>query len=172
MAASNGSEYFDLDVEAQNESFGRRSNAESVEEDEHELLWAALEKLPTRKRTNFALVKRDEEESNPDDSKGKTDTVDVRNLDRDTRQLVVSRAMATSAQDNYKLLAGVKERLDRYFSFHTLSLLVLRMCIQLSLSLHESNVIQISLILSFSEKGFCLQNFVDTGIAISASFSY
>lgn len=112
MAASNGSEYFDLDVEAQNESFGRRSNAESVEEDEHELLWAALEKLPTRKRTNFALVKRDEEESNPDDSKGKTDTVDVRNLDRDTRQLVVSRAMATSAQDNYKLLAGVKERLD------------------------------------------------------------
>lgn len=110
MAASNGSEFFDLDVEAQNESFGRRSNAESVEEDENELMWAALEKLPTRKRTNFALVKRNETDS----SVGKThDTVDVRNLDRNTRQLVVNRAMATTAQDNYKLLAGVKERLDR-----------------------------------------------------------
>ncbi|TMW95972.1 hypothetical protein EJD97_008115 [Solanum chilense] len=109
MAASNGSEFFDLDVEAQNESFGRRSNAESVEEDESELMWAALEKLPTRKRTNFALVKRNETDS----SVGKThDTVDVRNLDRNTRQLVVNRAMATTAQDNYKLLAGVKERLD------------------------------------------------------------
>lgn len=113
MAASNGSEYFELDVEAQ-ESFGRRSNAESVAEDEQELMWAALEKLPTRKRTNLALVKRTAEES--DDSVGeRTDTVDVRKLDRNTRQLVVDRAMATSEQDNYKLLSGVKERLDRYF---------------------------------------------------------
>ncbi|XP_009614154.1 ABC transporter G family member 31 isoform X1 [Nicotiana tomentosiformis] len=110
MAASNGSEYFELDVEAQ-ESFGRRSNAESVAEDEQELMWAALEKLPTRKRTNLALVKRTAEES--DDSVGeRTDTVDVRKLDRNTRQLVVDRAMATSEQDNYKLLSGVKERLD------------------------------------------------------------
>ncbi|XP_060175555.1 ABC transporter G family member 31 [Lycium barbarum] len=112
MAASNGSEYFELDVEAQNESFGRRSNAESVAEDEQELMWAALEKLPTRKRTNMALVKRTTDESD-DSVGGKTDTVDVRKLDRDTRQLVVDRAMATSEQDNYKLLAGVKERLDR-----------------------------------------------------------
>ncbi|XP_055832839.1 ABC transporter G family member 31-like isoform X1 [Solanum dulcamara] len=112
MAASNGSEYFDLDVEAQNESFSRPSNAESVEEDEQELVWAALEKLPTRKRTNLALVKRNAEESDPGGSVGKTDTVDVRKLDRNTRQLVVTRAMATTEQDNYKLLAGVKERLD------------------------------------------------------------
>ncbi|PHU16155.1 ABC transporter G family member 31 [Capsicum chinense] len=111
MAASNGSEYFDMDVEAQNETFGRRSNAESVAEDEHELMWAALEKLPTRKRTNMALVKRNADES--EESVGRTDTVDVRKLDRNTRQLLVDRAMATSEQDNYKLLAGVKERLDR-----------------------------------------------------------
>ncbi|XP_047270110.1 ABC transporter G family member 31 isoform X2 [Capsicum annuum] len=110
MAASNGSEYFDMDVEAQNETFGRRSNAESVAEDEHELMWAALEKLPTRKRTNMALVKRNADES--EESVGRTDTVDVRKLDRNTRQLLVDRAMATSEQDNYKLLAGVKERLD------------------------------------------------------------
>lgn len=111
MAASNGSEYFDMDVESQNESFGRRSNAESVAEDEQELVWAALEKLPTRKRTNMALVQRNTEESGENAGKT-TDTVDVRKLDRDTRQLLVHRAMATSEQDNYKLLAGVKERLD------------------------------------------------------------
>jgi hypothetical protein len=40
--------------------------------------------------------------------------IDVRRLDRHKRELVVKKALATNAQDNYKLLSAIKERLDRY----------------------------------------------------------
>lgn len=118
MAASDGSEYFALDMEAQVDNFPRQSNAESVAQDEEELMWAALERLPTRKRQNFALLKRAPSRITADDdaaggSGEKTEAVDVRKLNRVTRELVVKQALATSEQDNYKLLAAIKERLDR-----------------------------------------------------------
>ncbi|KZV18315.1 ABC transporter G family member 31-like [Dorcoceras hygrometricum] len=112
MASSNGSEFFELDVEIDGErSFARPSNADSVAQDEEELRWAAIEKLPSRNRTNFALIRR----STSDSSGGEeyTDTIDVRKLNRFNRELVVKRALATNAQDNFKLLSGIKERLDR-----------------------------------------------------------
>ncbi|CAK9164212.1 unnamed protein product [Ilex paraguariensis] len=112
MAASNGSEYFEIDVEAQKyENFSRASNAEAVAMDEAELRWAALESLPSQKRTNFALLRRTASES--DGGEERTETVDVRKLNRFNRELVVKRALATSEQDNFKLLSAIKERLDR-----------------------------------------------------------
>ncbi|KAG5515115.1 hypothetical protein RHGRI_036226 [Rhododendron griersonianum] len=112
MAASDGTEYFELDVEAGIEGgFARASNAESVRQDEEELLWAALVRLPSQKRTNFALLRRTASES--DSGEERTETVDVRKLDRPNRELVVKRALATADQDNYKLLSAIKERLDR-----------------------------------------------------------
>ncbi|KAM3285531.1 hypothetical protein P3S67_024330 [Capsicum chacoense] len=54
MAGWNGSEYLEY-LDVQNDNFGRRSNADQSEE-ENELMWAALEKLPSHKRTNFALL--------------------------------------------------------------------------------------------------------------------
>ncbi|XP_012839425.1 PREDICTED: ABC transporter G family member 31 [Erythranthe guttata] len=113
MAASNGSEYFELDVEFEAEStFSRPSNAELVEQDESDLRWAAIERLPSQHRTNFALVRRSASES--DGGGGEcTDTVDVRKLNRLNRELVVRRALATSDQDNYVLLSGIKDRLDK-----------------------------------------------------------
>ncbi|KAL3530879.1 hypothetical protein ACH5RR_010201 [Cinchona calisaya] len=113
MAASNGSEYFDVVVDGQSESFTRPSNAEFVEQDEEELLWAALERLPSQKRSNFALLRRTPSSSDGEEPRTRTEAVDVRKLDRLNRELVVKRALATSDQDNYKLLAAVKERLDR-----------------------------------------------------------
>ncbi|PSR86164.1 ABC transporter G family member 31 like [Actinidia chinensis var. chinensis] len=110
MAASNGSEYFELDMEAGIDTFTRASNAQSVREDEDELLWAALARLPSQKRTNFALLRRTASES--DSGEERTETVDVRKLDRLNRELVVKRALATSEQDNYKLLSAIKKRLD------------------------------------------------------------
>ncbi|XP_027174773.1 ABC transporter G family member 31 [Coffea eugenioides] len=112
MAAADGSEYFDVIVEAQGDGFSRPSNAEFVEQDEEELVWAALERLPTHKRSNFALLRRTPSETT-DSDEPRSETVDVRKLDRLNRELVVKRALATSDQDNYKLLAAVKERLDR-----------------------------------------------------------
>ncbi|XP_059660861.1 ABC transporter G family member 31 [Cornus florida] len=111
MAASNGSEYFEFEIETGSEGFARPSNAESVAEDEDELLWAALGRLPSQKRTNFALLRRSASES--DSGEEKTETIDVRKLDRFNRELVVRNALATSEQDNFKLLSAIKERLDR-----------------------------------------------------------
>lgn len=45
MAGWNGSEYLEY-LDVQNDNFGRRSNADQSEE-ENELMWAALEKLPS-----------------------------------------------------------------------------------------------------------------------------
>lgn len=110
MAATNGSEYFETG--GREESFGRPSNADSVAEDEEELRWAAIESIPSRKRTNFALLRRTPSERGGEE--GLTETIDVRKLDRSSRELVVKKALATNEQDNYRLLSGIKERLDRY----------------------------------------------------------
>ncbi|KAK9998376.1 hypothetical protein SO802_017979 [Lithocarpus litseifolius] len=108
MAASNGSEYFELEIEGTTEVLMKRpSNAESVAEDEEELRWAALERLPSMKQKNTALLRR-----TPSDSGG-DETIDVRKLTRSKRELVVKNALATNEQDNYRLLSAIKERLDR-----------------------------------------------------------
>lgn len=112
MAASNGTEYYEVDMEmggAGGDHFTRPTNAEEVEKDEDELLWAALERLPSQKRTNFALLRRELSKAQGKDIR----TVDVRKLDRINRELVVKNALATTDQDNYRLLAGIKQRLDR-----------------------------------------------------------
>lgn len=109
MAASNGSEYYELQIDRAND-FARPSNAESVAEDEDELMWAAISRLPSQKRSNYALLKRTASEQ------GDTETIDVRKLDRQIRELLVKKALATSEQDNYNLLSAIKERFDRYVS--------------------------------------------------------
>lgn len=122
MAASNGSEYFEVEIETTNDSFARPSNADVVAEDEEELLWAAIERLPSQKRLNFAILKRTSSDSDGGDRRASSEsdggderkeTIDVRKLDRLGRELVVKKAFATNEQDNYKLLSAVKERLDR-----------------------------------------------------------
>ena len=106
MAASNGSEYFEFEIESGNESFTRPSNAESVAADEEELLWAAIARLPSQKRSNLAVLRKSPS------GKG-AETIDVRKLDRQGREDLVKKALATSDQDNYKLLSAIKDRLDR-----------------------------------------------------------
>ncbi|KAF7846417.1 hypothetical protein BT93_L4408 [Corymbia citriodora subsp. variegata] len=114
MAASNGSEFFEVEVESGREVLSRPSNAESVEEDESELMWAAIERLPSQKRPNMALLSRTPSESGGSGGGARqTETIDVRKLDRLRRELVVRKALATDDQDNYRLLSAVKERLDR-----------------------------------------------------------
>lgn len=109
MAASNGSEYFEIDLDLQSETFARPSNAEAVAEDEEELIWAAIERLPSQKRNNFAVMRR-----TASDAEGRTEAIDVRKLDRRNRELLVKKALATNDQDNYMLLSAIKERFNRY----------------------------------------------------------
>lgn len=111
MAASNGSEYFEYEIESGAGSLARPSNAESVAEDEDELRWAAIERLPSAKQINMAVMRRTMSEQAG--GKAAAETIDVRKLDRSKRELVVKKALATTDQDNYKLLSAIKERLDR-----------------------------------------------------------
>uniref|UniRef100_A0A803KRW0 ABC transporter domain-containing protein n=1 Tax=Chenopodium quinoa TaxID=63459 RepID=A0A803KRW0_CHEQI len=110
MAASNGSEYFELDVNDLESSFPKPSNAETVAKDEDDLIWDAIERLPSFKRSKFALIRRD------DDGEGVgagVSAIDVTKLDRNHRELVVKSALQTSEQDNYNLVSGIKERFTR-----------------------------------------------------------
>ncbi|KAJ9177235.1 hypothetical protein P3X46_012473 [Hevea brasiliensis] len=111
-AASNGAEYLELQIDPARESFARPSNADSVKDDEDDLLWEAISKLPSQKRGNFALLRRSSSGQGGEGS-SRTETIDVTKLDRANRELVVKKALATNAQDNQKLLSGIKERLDR-----------------------------------------------------------
>ena len=112
MAASNGSEFFGMEIGEPSEMLRRPSNASSVAEDEGELRWAAIERLPSVKRMNMAFVKRSASSSSGNEP------IDVRNLDRFKRELVVKNAYATNEQDNYRLLSAIKERLDKYERNH------------------------------------------------------
>ncbi|MED6148583.1 ABC transporter G member 31 [Stylosanthes scabra] len=122
MAASDGSEYFEIGSIG-SESFARASNAETVEEDEEELRWAALSRLPSQKRVNYAVLRASSSRRKSPFGAAVDDTsktggveehlIDVRKLSRHHRQLVVQKALATNEQDNFRLLAAIKERLDR-----------------------------------------------------------
>lgn len=99
------------------QSFVRPSNAELLAKDEHELLWAAIERLPSHKQSNYALFTRTASEissSDGDENTKRMETIDVRKLDKNKRELVVKKALATNDQDNFKLLSGIKARLDKY----------------------------------------------------------
>ncbi|XP_058109104.1 ABC transporter G family member 31-like [Magnolia sinica] len=110
MAALNGREYFEIDMDQQNDAFPRPLNAEALQEDENELLWAAIERLPSQKRLNFAIMGRN---ASKDGRQPVIETFDVRKLDRTSREQLVRNAMATNEPDNYTLLSNIKERLDR-----------------------------------------------------------
>ncbi|KAK9727139.1 hypothetical protein RND81_05G260600 [Saponaria officinalis] len=112
MAASNGSEFFELELEGG--SFSRPSNADVVAKDEDDLLWAAIERLPSVKRSNFAILRDDEGGGGGGEGDERVgSTIDVRKLDRNYREIIVRKALDTSEQDNYKLVSGVKDRIRK-----------------------------------------------------------
>lgn len=124
MAASDGSEFFEIGSN-RSESFARASNAEALEEDEAELQWAALSRLPSQKRINYAVLRASSSnrQASPLNT-GTSDLIDVRKLNRTTRELVVKKALATNAQDNYALLSAIKERIDRLFPVSIIVVLI------------------------------------------------
>ncbi|CAN0854770.1 ABC transporter G family member 31 [Linum grandiflorum] len=114
MAASDGSEFFELEIDPVRESFARPSNAESARDDEDELIWEAIARLPSQKRDKFAVLRRSpSERALMQGQQQLTEPIDVRKLDRAGRELVVKKALATNSQDNFKLLSAIKKRLDR-----------------------------------------------------------
>ncbi|XP_074576204.1 ABC transporter G family member 31-like [Curcuma longa] len=115
MAASSGSEYFEIDMEG--DMFQRQGSwgmdAPEAREDERELMWASVERLPSVRRQHFAVVQRDSQSSFSQAQSLPFEVVDVRRLDRAARERVLNKAFATTNQDNYNLLSGIKSRFDR-----------------------------------------------------------
>ncbi|KAM6551085.1 hypothetical protein CsatB_000893 [Cannabis sativa] len=68
---------------------------------------AAIATLPSQKCSNFALLRK-----SPSGKAG-AETIDVTKLDRQGRENLVKKVLATNDQDNNKLLSAIKERLDR-----------------------------------------------------------
>uniref|UniRef100_A0A453QJG1 ABC transporter domain-containing protein n=1 Tax=Aegilops tauschii subsp. strangulata TaxID=200361 RepID=A0A453QJG1_AEGTS len=83
--------------------------ASTAARDEEDLLWAAIERLPSAKRRNHAIVLPDPD---CDGEGGGGEVVDVRRLDRPGLQRVLRRALATAELDNANLLRGIKARFD------------------------------------------------------------
>ncbi|KAL9320039.1 hypothetical protein ACSQ67_011878 [Phaseolus vulgaris] len=76
---------------------------------------AALLRLPTQKRVNTALIRKASSDISKDgENAGKVlEQIDVRKLNRFNRERLVSDALATNEQDNYKLLSAIKERFNK-----------------------------------------------------------
>lgn len=85
--------------------FKNSSSRRRESDDQIELEWAALEKLPTYHRLRTAIL-----DSNDGGAHG---TIDVRHLAKGQRTSIVDKALATSEQDNERFLSKVKERLLR-----------------------------------------------------------
>jgi hypothetical protein len=113
FAASGVQHHVAVDVEAGNEERRR-----ALEEDEADLLWAAIEERPFAKRRNLAIVLPDPDCAGDGTSggggAGEGKVVDVRRLDRPGVQRVLRRALGTADLDNANLLHGIKARFDAY----------------------------------------------------------
>ncbi|TVU00018.1 hypothetical protein EJB05_54596, partial [Eragrostis curvula] len=83
------------------ESLSRSGDQQQQQDDELELKWAAIERLPTSDRLHTALLH------------APLDMVDVRRLGAAERRLVVDTLIASIHRDNLRLLQKQRQRMDR-----------------------------------------------------------
>ena len=74
------------------------------EDDEEDLKWAAIQKLPTVARLRKALLTS---------SEGEVYEIDVQKLGLQERRTLLERLVRTVEEDNEKFLLKLKERIDR-----------------------------------------------------------
>lgn len=102
--------------------YSRLSSSHGVGEDslideELQLQWAAVERLPTFKRIKTSLFEVNHENGgeNSDQFEGKRVT-DVTKLGRVERRLFIEKLIKHNENDNLRLLQRLRERIDRYLS--------------------------------------------------------
>jgi len=93
--------------------FKNSSSRRRESDDQLELEWAALEKLPTYHRLRTAIL---DPNGDAQEARG---TIDVRHLAKGQRTSIVEKALATTEQDNERFLSKVKERLLRLGHGHS-----------------------------------------------------
>eukprot|EP00261_Vitis_vinifera_P019270 XP_010649677.2 PREDICTED: pleiotropic drug resistance protein 3 [Vitis vinifera] len=91
------------------------THTESIKEDdeEHELLWAAIERLPTFRRVRTSLFSDDHDDGDgTGEFEGKR-MVDVTKLEDLERRMFVEKLIKHIEHDNLRLLQKLRERIDR-----------------------------------------------------------
>jgi hypothetical protein len=92
--------------------FRRSAASRDGGDDEENLRWAALEKLPTYDRMRRGIIRRALEEQAGGAAKLTADEVDIANLDpREARELM-ERVFKAVEDDNERLLRRFRDRLD------------------------------------------------------------
>lgn len=88
------------------------------DDDEVELQWAAIERLPTfeRIRTSLFDCTKDEQEDEAS-SKSKKVQIDVTKLGSPERHVFIEKLIKEIEGDNHRLLQKLRERIDRYVAF-------------------------------------------------------
>ncbi|MQM16819.1 hypothetical protein Taro_049778 [Colocasia esculenta] len=79
------------------------------EDDEADLRWAALEKLPTYDRMRRGIIQRVAEDGKVVGS----EVVDIARLGRQDRKVLIERVLQVVEEDNERLLRRLRERIDR-----------------------------------------------------------
>ena len=88
-----------------------------IEEDEElELQWAAIERLPTFKRLRTSVFDIDHENGSGKEFEGKRVT-DVTKLGAVERHLFIEKLIKHIENDNLRLLQKLRDRIDRYLKF-------------------------------------------------------
>ena len=86
------------------------------QDDELELQWAAIERLPTFKRLRTSVFDIDHDNGSGKDFKGKRVT-DVTKLGAVERHLFIEKLIKHIENDNLLLLQKLRDRIDRYLNF-------------------------------------------------------
>ncbi|KAL6136417.1 hypothetical protein ACLB2K_061712 [Fragaria x ananassa] len=85
------------------------------EDDEVELQWAAIDRLPTfeRIRTSLFDYSKDENKEDEASNKSKMVPIDVSKLGLPERHVVIEKLIKEIEEDNHRLLQKLRERIDR-----------------------------------------------------------
>lgn len=93
-----------------------RSKREDYGDDEQELKWAAIERLPTFERMRKSIVKQVLESG-----KFSYEEVDISKLDLQEKNKLLEGILRTVEEDNEKFLLKIRDRIDRFLASLQLS---------------------------------------------------
>lgn len=89
------------------------SAKEDNENDEYQLQWAEIDRLPTFERLRSSLFEEYDDRNETDDTKGKR-VIDVTKLGALERHVFIEKLIKHIENDNLRLLQKLRKRIDRY----------------------------------------------------------
>ncbi|KAK1295578.1 Pleiotropic drug resistance protein 3 [Acorus calamus] len=119
-----------MEIPQSSSNGGASSSIEQRERDDaEELQWAAIERLPTYRRSRVSLLLKHGNSS--DDNDEKRSIVDVSKLEAMERRLLIEKLVRHIEDDNRRLLQNIKQRIDRVnLKFPTIEVRYKNLCVE------------------------------------------